>query len=548
VSIYCVGVRKESDIGTKPFRRDLILYGCLFIVLAAASGVRLYRLTDFPLGAFVDEIFMLNSSLLLGETPFDPFGHTLQISQSWGQDHPNLFLYLNLLILKIFGVSYWSMKLLSVIPGVIAAGLVFLIMERLFDKPVALAASLLFAFAQWPVRLSRYGWDVSLMLMTFAAAVWFLVLTMQNGRLRYAVYAGIAAGLSLYSYLGGRIILFSLLVFLGLECVVRRDRQAYRDAAGFAAGAAAPVLLFLSYYVSSLSAFWARTSEVSVFNNAHPLSVILTNITRHTLMFHWKGGTFARDNFPGLPMVDPLTGALLLGGLIIIVNRRDTLANLIGFTFLLNMAGGIFSISQEGAPYVYRTAAVIIPVFLLVAVGMQWLVQKIGIRWLAIATCVTILLNLYLYFGLEAKNLAAMRVMAYEPRLLGLEIARDNGPVWLVSPDVLTQSEIRARSGERYPKDNPAVIMPPGLRRLAIINFSGRYDMHQTVAGNLERPKDIFFVEARDIPAHGPAKIIFNSNDRQINEALARDGVSLRYVRNIFGEPLYTVAAVPASN
>ena len=25
-------------------------------------------------------------------------------------------------------------------------------------------------------------------------------------------------------------------------------------------------------------------------------------------MFHWMGGTFARDNFPGLPMVDPLAG------------------------------------------------------------------------------------------------------------------------------------------------------------------------------------------------------------------------------------------------
>jgi hypothetical protein len=540
--------KKESDIGTTPSRRNLVLYCCLFIVLAAASTVRLYRLTDFPLGAFVDEIFTLNSSLLLAETPPDPFGHTLQISQSWGQDHPNLFLYLNLFILKIFGVSYWSTKLLPVIPGVIAAGLIFLVIERLLDWQVALASSLLFAFAHWPLRVSRYGWDVSLMLMMFGAAVWLLVLSMQTGRMRYAVYAGLAGGFSLYSYLGGRVVLFSLLVFLGLECVLRRDRQAYRDAAGFSIGAAASALPFLFYYLSSPSAFWARTSEVSVFKSAHPLPVILTNIARHTLMFHWKGGTFARDNFPGLPMVDPVTGALLLGGLIIIAYREDTLANLLGCTFALNLAGGVFSISQESAPYVYRTAAMIVPVFLLVALGLQWFRERLGTRWLAIATGGIVALNVYLYFGLEAKNSAAMRVMAYEPRLLGLEIARDDGPVWLVSSDVLRQTEVQPKAGERYPETNPAVVLPPALRKLAIIDFSGRYDMRQTVAGNLERPRDIFFVEAKDVPMHGPAKIIFKSNDQTMKEALTGPGVSLREIRDIFGEPLFTVASLTPSS
>jgi hypothetical protein len=524
------------------------LCGCLFIVLAAASAVRLYRLNDFPLGAFVDEIFMLDSSLLLAETPVDPFGHTVLISQSWGQDHPNLFLYFNLLVLKMVGVSYWSMKLLSVIPGVIAAGFVFLVMERLFDKHVALAASLLFAFAHWPLRLSRYGWDVSVMLMAFAAAVWLLILTAQTGRARYAVYAGIAAGLSLYSYLGGRIALFSLLAFLALECAGRRDRQAYRDAAAFAIGAAASALPFFSYYLSSPSELWARTSEVSVFNNPHPLSVTLTNIARHTLMFHWMGGKFARDNFPGLPMLDPLTGALLLGGLIAIARRGDTLANLLGCTFVLNLAGGFFSISQEGAPYVYRTAAVIVPVFLLVGIALQWLQNRIGTRWIVILTGVIVSINLYLYFPLEAKNAAAMRVMAYEPRLIGLEIARDDQPVWLVSPDVLTQTEVRAKPGEKYAEANPAVILTPALRKLAIIAFSGRYDTHQTIAANLATPRDMYFVEAGDLPGQAPAKIIFTAGDQKMNQAFARPGFSIRHVPNIFGEPLFTVVSLPASN
>src|SRR5437762_9189923 len=57
----------------------------LVTVLAAATAARLYKLTEVPLGAFVDEIFTLDSSLLLLEQHADPFGHTLQISETWGK-------------------------------------------------------------------------------------------------------------------------------------------------------------------------------------------------------------------------------------------------------------------------------------------------------------------------------------------------------------------------------------------------------------------------------------------------------------------------------
>ena len=489
----------------------------LLIVLAAAAGVRLYRLSELPLGAFVDEIFTLSSTLLLRERPFDPFGHTLVISEAWGKDHPNLFLYFNLLVLKIFGVSYWSTKLLTVIPGVIACGLVYLIARRMFDKRVALATALLFTFAHWSVRLSRYGWDVCWMIALFAAALWFLerggvgqeniLLTSTTPAAATAsafpssaeegsfVVAGIAAGLSLYTYLGARIAVVSLLAFLAMECAVRRDRLAYRHAASFVIGLVLAALPFFIYYVSAPGAFWARTSQVSVFGGPNPVRTILENIAQHALMFHWRGGTFARDNFPGLPMLDPLTGILLIAGIIVLAQRRDTPARLLFCTLLVNFTGGVLSVSQEGGPYVYRTAAVIVPTFLIAGVGLEWLMQKGGTRWRGITTAAIIAINLYLYFGLEPINTAAMRVMAYEPRMIGQQIARQNSPVRLNASDVLTQKEVHAHPGERYPEANPAVILPPELRKLAIIEFSGRYDMNRSLADNLAHPRDIYFVE-----------------------------------------------------
>ena len=128
------------DIHPNRSRGNVFLLHVL-IVLVVACGIRLYRLGDLPLGAFVDEIFMVNSSLILAETPVDPFGHTLAVGAAWGKDHPNLFLYFNLLVLKLFAVSDWSTKLLSVIPGVAASVFLFLIAQRLFDRRVAVSVS-----------------------------------------------------------------------------------------------------------------------------------------------------------------------------------------------------------------------------------------------------------------------------------------------------------------------------------------------------------------------------------------------------------------------
>ena len=524
-----------------PFNPMPFACGLLLIVVAVAAVLRLYRLDDFPLGPNVDEIFTLNNSLLLLEKPFDPFGHTPLISEGWVET-PNLYLYFNLLILKLAGVSYWSMKLLSVIPGVIACGGIFLIGQLVFERRVAFCTALLFAFAHWPIRLSRYGWDASFMVMTFSVAIWLLLLGMQRGRPLYAYCSGMAAGLGLYSYLGSRICLLSLLAFLVGEGVYKRDRSILKQGIAFATGAATVAFPLFCYYFLKPAEFWIRTKELSVFNSQDPLLIIVKNAWSHVLMFHTIGGTFARDNFPGLPMLDPLSGALFIVGLVVLVRHwRNTFARLVACAFVFNFAGGVFSVSQEGPPYVYRTVATMIPAFLIVGSGVQWLMRRNARLGTSSALVSAMILNLYLYFGLEAKNAAAMRVMGYELRQIGQEIAQDDSPVFLVGRDALDQIELYAKPNERYASANPAVVLPPLMQRLAVINFSGRYDMTKPVSQNLAHPKDIYFVESLSPEMHGRAKMIFKSRNPEIDQLLARRGASVRQLRDISGEPLRMV-------
>jgi len=223
----------------------------------------------------------------------------------------------------------------------------------------------------------------------------------------------------------------------------------------------------------------------------------------------------------------------------------------------INFAGGIFSVSQEGAPYVYRTAAVMIPAFAIAGVGLQRIIGPASsllpsrqcnfVVWLALL--VVMALNFYLYFNLEAKNAAAMRVMAYEPRLLGLEIARDDLPVFLIGADVFVPVEGRVFAGDEHASANPPVILPPAIRRLATIAFSRRYDVRRTMTDNFQAPRAIYFTETESwqnaVQTGRPAKLIFRPN-REIEAALRAGDPRARIgqIRNIQGETLYTIAIV----
>jgi hypothetical protein len=433
----------------------------LLVVVVAAAIVRLYKLWEWPLGPYPDEILLLRNTLHLLHLPFDAFGHTPLLHAGWVET-PNLYLYFNVVIVKLFGVSYPALKLFSVIPGVISCGIFFAICHTVLGSRLVVWAALLFAFGHWPVRLSRYGWNVTVVVMLFSLALWLLILAPRRRHNLYAYWSGVAAGVCLYSYQSAWIALLSLWLFLLAECAVRRERDDYRTLGAFSIGAALAAFPLFRYYLFGTGATWTRAREVSLLNAEHPLSVFLDNIGRHALMFHVRGGLYARDNYPGLPMMDVVSGVLLLAGLVVLVKRRGTsFARLVLCAFFANFAAGVFSISQEGAPYVLRVAAVMVPAFLSVGLGLQSLTdlleRRIGDHWLGwrshvlpgLLTLVVAGLNAYLYFGLEARNLSATRVMTYELRLIGQEIARTRAPVYLVTPAVLGKAEANAHPEER---------------------------------------------------------------------------------------------------
>ena len=528
-------------------------------VLFVAAGFRLYRIHDLPVGPYIDEILTLLHALELREKPFDLFGHTPLTLAGWVET-ANLYLYFNLLIVKLFGVSYGSMKLLSAIPGIATCGLFYYAARSLFDTRTAIWITALFTVGHWPVRLSRYGWDASFMIMAFAAAIALLWQAKQSGQHILAYLAGLAAGLSLFSYTAARIAVLSLVLFLLCELAFSKEQRWRNVSLGFFSGLVLCAFPLLCYYLANPSAFWVRANELSVFNHPTPFATLAENIWRHGLMFHLGGGTYARDNFPGTAMLDPLTGIALLIGLFVAAGRLGSPAmRLLAWLWLMNFIPGIFSVSQEGAPYVYRTAALMIPTFLLAGVGISWLTQqataltKVPLSAVvpyfpALIVLLAAALNIRLYFELEPVNYAAMRTMAYEARMIGDEIASDNQPT-IVTASALAKLAVAAKANEPFAGANPAMKLPLSLSVFAVTAFSGRYNSDAAIETNLNQTAGLYFMENlagdfRQLFPHGHGKVIFAAQDRPTRELLLRDApvIFIKQRNDLRGEPMIAVA------
>ena len=249
-----------SASGLPPFLLPLLL------VTGLGAFMRLYRIESLPAGPYIDEILTHLHSMDLHFRAIDLFAHT-PLHSIGGVETSNLYLCFNWLILKVAGNSYLGMKLFSVVPGIVAAAAFYMTCRRLLRPDVALWAGLLFAAAHWPVRLSRYGWDASFVVMTLAVSIWLLVKGFQEGRSVWLWLAGIASGIGLYGYIAARLCLFSLLVFLLLELVIYRDRIRLDRLGAFLFGAVLttlPLIHYTGYLLHSGSHYilWLATSFV----------------------------------------------------------------------------------------------------------------------------------------------------------------------------------------------------------------------------------------------------------------------------------------------
>ena len=352
--------------------------GIFLLILLAALGLRVWHLGTLPEGVWIDEADNAAGVSRLLHMPFQP------IQPTDFNTLPPLHPYVMAFFFWVGGNTLTDVRLASAVFGIMTVLGVYLIGRRVGGPPLGLCAALLTTVAQWDIDFSRFGvatiaapGSLSLALAAFCVAM------LRPTRLWFAV-TGLLLGFSLLSYYGA----FSVATVgaYGVLAVRLVTDRRYRQKAWPAVlllpvgmlVAAAPLLTAIG-----LDAGYAlgRLNQTSLFSQypdwPHRLSGLRANLHAHLLMFTIVGDGNGRHNFPGAPMLDPVTGACFLLGLgMCIRGIRHWFSQLVLLWLATSMLSGIFSVDFE-APQAARTVGAIPPLMLIAALPLAALARAV---------------------------------------------------------------------------------------------------------------------------------------------------------------------------
>lgn len=551
-------------------RRRLALEAIGFLALVAlATWLRVYRINQMPPGIFVDETNAALDALAILEGRNDsPFG------VGWFET-PTMYAYYLVALFQVLGTNFVALKAASLIPAVLTVAAIYPLARLLFGVPAAFAVTFVLATNRWHMTMSRWGWNEVAPLLFMVGAVYFLVRGTRDRRASDFALGGLLLGLGHYTYLASRLVTLTVALYVLYRVLFERRflRRHWRGLVLFALLYLAAFGPLLNTYLQNPFTFANRSRQVSILHDMTayydmqrspaprwvgrtlerfglPKEVSLLplqeSVLRHLEMFHVAGDRNPRHNLPGAPMLDPITGSLLLLSLGYALwealrprvgGHRHALLLLWLFVPLL---GGILTRLDE-APQAYRTLPVVGAVALLVgdatvrsarvfadALGERGLSAQRGLAGAAMAALLLWagVLNYRVFFEVQARD----------------------GRVWQAFSPVETTvaAEVVAKM------DDHSLYLSPRLYYFSPVRFLA-YRSREAGGGGLEEPAYRLAEPVYDLPINDPfgqdALFLLDGYYADLPELFRQyyPGTRFEMVQGPGGQPLYLSVTVPGS-
>jgi 4-amino-4-deoxy-L-arabinose transferase-like glycosyltransferase len=410
----------------------------LFVILALAFDIRIYRHDSIPPGVWFDEAQNgLETMAIIKGTPFQVFIPRLTMM-------PAMYFYIASFFTSILGANIFAIRLVSVIAGVLSVAAFYFFIRAVFkDVRLALAGAAMLAMSRWHITFSRVAFLGILTVLLELGCFYFYYKTLSKKSPLYALITGLVMGLSFYSFSAANFIPVILAVHSGI-LIIRRGRNFFRENLknialifGVALVAATPLL---TYALRNPEMFSRRMNEVSIMNEIKTeksISPLVNSLKEHLLMFNYEGDYNGRHNLYKKPMVDFIAGALLAAGVFLTLAGSADIFYLIWFAAMLS--AGILTLSIE-APQAYRTIAVIPCVYIFVLIALKEALRALKvinpskilstIFIIAVVSCAGAV-NIYQYFVLYPAEKATYLSFSPEANAIA-EFTKKNSGDYLI--------------------------------------------------------------------------------------------------------------------
>ncbi|HEX4103903.1 MAG TPA: glycosyltransferase family 39 protein [Candidatus Paceibacterota bacterium] len=371
----------------------------LSLVLIIAIFLRFYHFTTTPPGLYPDEAMDGNNASEVAAT-----GH---YQVFYPEDNGREGLYINLIALEfqLFHAPHepWVVRLPAAIAGVLTVFGLYLLAAELFGYEVGLLAAFLLATSFWHINFSRIGFRAILSPLLLTWTAWLILKAFRAASSKmavwYAVAAGIVYGLGFYTYIAYRISPLLLLLFIPF---FRKYPGFWKRVTIFLVLAFVTAAPIGWYFAKNPSAFFGRTSEISVTSTANPLETFAVNFWKTLLEINVQGDFNWRQNISGAPELFWPVGILFLVGIALGIywlwkerRKKNALTDApvksegqtllvfgIWFTFAWFILGALpAALSNDGIPHALRSILMVVPAVTLAALGGMWAYRMIKDHW-----------------------------------------------------------------------------------------------------------------------------------------------------------------------
>ncbi len=550
ISVLSSNQRKTYQGDTASLqRKDALL---LFLLLLIATATRFYRLDHIPAGLWLDETDIAKQALEIVNGARPKPWHIARLEVPW------LYHYYVALFYLVLGPGYLTVKLPHLLISILTVIPLYLLARAFFPRPLAFFAAFLWATMRWSVNMSRWGHVNTLTLFWFCTVLWLVWRGHTRGTWQYWLLGGLALGLSQYSYQATRALVAVSAVWMTYLLLSSRPwgRTRTPHIIVFWALFALVYAPLAWTYIHHPNLFFERSRAISIFNplfTPDPWVALRENVGKYLGMFHFVGDENGRHNIPGWPMLDPITGALLILGLgSILRHPRHPLHALAALWAAVFMVVGILTTE---APNTFRVYGMTPALALVATIGLvsviyhPWIHVKFRHAIFAIFVFMTAAFNLYPYFTVQAHHPAVVGMFNVGPTKVGQYIATLGDDVtiyldrefWAFSPiEVINPNRplIRLKSPDHVP--------PPPSQQGETVYVLGTYG--RRLVPYLTQ----LYPQAHVDEGYGPTRALIYTGVRLSADQVTRKGLQAtwweagRKKGPPAGQGIYTPQTVPA--
>lgn len=377
-------------------------------IIIVAIILRFWQLGTIPLGFHADEVAYGYNAYSILKTGRDEFGKLFPlVLRSFGDYKAAVDAYLAIPFIAVFGLHEWTVRAPSALFGIVFMLLTYALTFRLSgNRRLSLVAMILAAISPIGLLLSRVQSDPLICATFFFSAFHCFLLWLDTRKARFIILAGLLTTLSFFTYTITRLFALPFLFLIGFRYWSTFDKQARLV---FRIIVSIVFVAVIGLYLSPAGVWFSQVSVFSSQNVQLPLDeeiredgatsvpLWITRIIHNKAIAY--GQYFIKNytdylsyEFLFAQAREPLREQIPHQGVLMFVDLPFLILG-VYMAFRKRLSYGIFSIlwillvpailaiASAETPNVHRFILAMIPMYLLIALGITTLYEKIEKKW-----------------------------------------------------------------------------------------------------------------------------------------------------------------------